>query len=145
MSIIHKATIKKWGNSPALRLSSAIMKSAKLSVGQAVKIHIERGKIVIKPSIQSEFVLDDLIAQISKKNLHSEVDFGNPVGREWSITRIKSYPFEIVFTNGNSQSVVFADHLKSLDWRVRKTKLKSKLSSETMAIVKLKIKALLCL
>ncbi len=82
MSIIHKATIKKWGNSPALHLSSAIMKSAKLSVGQAVKIHIERGKIVIKPSIQSEFVLDDLIAQISKKNLHSEVDFGNPVGRE---------------------------------------------------------------
>jgi antitoxin component of MazEF toxin-antitoxin module len=26
--------------------------------------------------------LDDLIAQISKKNLHTEVDFGNPVGRE---------------------------------------------------------------
>jgi len=32
-----------------------------------------------------------------------------------------------------------------LDWKVRKAKLKSKLSSETMAVVKLKIKALLCL
>ncbi len=58
------------------------MKSAKLSVGQAVKIHIQRGKIVIEPSMQSEFVLDDLIAEISKKNLHTEVDFGSPVGRE---------------------------------------------------------------
>lgn len=76
------AVIKKWGNSPALRLSSAIMKSAKLNVDQEVTIHIHRGKIVIEPSIQSEFVLNDLIAQISKENLHTEVDFGNPVGRE---------------------------------------------------------------
>lgn len=76
------AVIKKWGNSPALRLSSAIMKSAKLNVDQEVTIHIHRGKIVIEPSIQSEFVLKDLIAQISKENLHTEVDFGNPVGRE---------------------------------------------------------------
>jgi antitoxin component of MazEF toxin-antitoxin module len=37
---------------------------------------------VIEPSTPSGFVLDDLIAQISKKNLHTEVDFGNPVGRE---------------------------------------------------------------
>jgi antitoxin MazE len=58
------------------------MKSAKLNVDQEVTIHIQRGKIVIEPSIQSEFVLNDLIAQISKENLHTEVDFGNPVGRE---------------------------------------------------------------
>ncbi len=77
-----QAVIKKWGNSPALRLSSAIMKSAKLNVDQEVTIHIQRGKIVIEPSAQSEFVLDDLIAQINKKNLHAEADFGSPVGRE---------------------------------------------------------------
>jgi antitoxin MazE len=77
-----QAVIKKWGNSPALRLSSAIMKSAKLNVDQEVTIHIQRGKIVIEPSTQSEFVLDDLIAQISKENLHTEVNFGSPVGRE---------------------------------------------------------------
>ena len=77
-----QAVIKKWGNSPALRLSSAIMKSAKLNVDQEVTIHIQRGKIVIEPSAQSEFVLDDLIAQINKKNLHAEVDCGSPVGRE---------------------------------------------------------------
>ena len=51
-----QATIKKWGNSPALRLSSAIMKSAKLHVDQEVTIHIQRGKIVIQPSAPSEFL-----------------------------------------------------------------------------------------
>jgi mRNA interferase MazF len=60
-------------------------------------------------------------------------------------TQVKSYPFEVVFTDGDLQSAVLADQLKSLDWKVRKAKFKSKLSSETMAIVKLKIKALLCL
>jgi len=60
-------------------------------------------------------------------------------------TQVKSYPFEVVFTEGGRQSAVLADQLKSLDWKVRKAKLKSKLSSETMAVVKLKIKALLCL
>ncbi len=77
-----QAVIKKWGNSPALRLSSAIMKSAKLNIDQEVTIHIQRGKIVIEPSVQSEFVLDDLITQINKKNLHTEVDCGSVVGRE---------------------------------------------------------------
>ena len=77
-----QATIKKWGNSPALRLSSAIMKSAKLHVDQEVTIHIQRGKIVIEPSASPEFLLGDLVAQITNKNLHTEVDFGAPVGRE---------------------------------------------------------------
>ena len=77
-----QATIKKWGNSPALRLSSAIMKSAKLHVDQEVTIQVQQGKIVIEPSAPSEFLLGDLIAQITNKNLHTEVDFGAPVGRE---------------------------------------------------------------
>ena len=66
----------------ALRLSSAIMKSAKLNVDQEVTIEVQRGKIVIEPSAPSEFLLGDLIAQITNKNLHTEVDFGAPVGRE---------------------------------------------------------------
>ena len=76
-----QATIKKWGNSPALRLSSAIMKSTKLNVDQEVTIHVQRGKIV-KPTASSEFLLGDLIVQITNKNLHTEVDFGAPEGRE---------------------------------------------------------------
>lgn len=58
-------------------------------------------------------------------------------------TQVKSYPFEVAFTDGGSQSAVLADQLKSLDWKVRKAKFKSKLPRQTMVTVKLKIKALL--
>jgi mRNA interferase MazF len=58
-------------------------------------------------------------------------------------TQIKSYPFEVVFTDGVTQSAVLADQLKSLDWKVRKAKFKSKISHQEMMVVKLKIKALL--
>ena len=58
-------------------------------------------------------------------------------------TQIKSYPFEVVFTDGVTLSAVLADQLKSLDWKVRKAKFKSKISRQEMMVVKLKIKALL--
>ena len=58
------------------------MKSAKLHVDQEVTIQVQRGKIVIEPNALSEFLLDDLIAQITTKNLHTEFDFGAPAGRE---------------------------------------------------------------
>jgi antitoxin MazE len=58
------------------------MKSAELYADQEVTIHVQREKIVIEPSASSEFLLGDLIAQMTNKNLHTEVDFGGPVGRE---------------------------------------------------------------
>lgn len=58
-------------------------------------------------------------------------------------TQIKSYPFEVVFNDGATQPAVLADQLKSLDWKVRKAKFKSKISRQEMMVVKLKIKALL--
>ena len=58
------------------------MKSAKLHVDQEDTIQVQRGKIVIEPNAPSEFLLDDLIAQITTKNLHTEFDFGAPAGRE---------------------------------------------------------------
>ena len=58
-------------------------------------------------------------------------------------TQIKSYPFEVVFNDGATQPAVLADQLKSLDWKVRKAKFKSKISRQEMMVVKLKIKAYL--
>ena len=74
--------IKKWGNSPALRLSAALMKSAHLNIDQLVSVKVQKGRIVIEPMVKQEYQLKDLLAGITAKNLHSEVDFGNPVGKE---------------------------------------------------------------
>ncbi len=74
--------IKKWGNSPALRLNTAVMKSAHLNIDQLVSVKVQRGRIVIEPIVQKEYQLDELLAGITAKNLHHESDFGGPVGKE---------------------------------------------------------------
>jgi len=74
--------IKKWGNSPALRLNAAVMKSAHLNIDQLVSVKVQKGRIVIEPMVKSGYQLDELLAGITAKNLHSEVDFGKAVGKE---------------------------------------------------------------
>ncbi len=57
-------------------------------------------------------------------------------------TQIKGYPFEVLLS-GTPQSVVLADQMKSLDWRVRQAKRKSRVSPEELAEVRAKILALI--
>ena len=77
-----EAVIKKWGNSPALRLNVAAMKAAAFEIEQHVTIKATKGRIVIEPSENLDFKLEDLVAGITRQNVHEEVDFGGPVGRE---------------------------------------------------------------
>jgi len=57
-------------------------------------------------------------------------------------TQTKNYPFEVVIT-GNPASVVLADQLKSLDWRVRKATRKGVVSPDELAEVRAKVMALI--
>ena len=74
--------IKKWGNSPALRLNTAVMKSAQLNIDQLVSVKVQKGRIVIEPMAKQEYPLDELLSGITAKNLHGEADFGGSVGKE---------------------------------------------------------------
>ena len=56
-------------------------------------------------------------------------------------TQIKNYPFEVVI-GSDQASVVLADQLKSLDWRVRKARRKGVVSAEELAEVRAKVMAL---
>jgi antitoxin MazE len=77
-----QAVIRKWGNSPALRLPSAVMKSAALELEQHVTITATKGRIVIEPAKKPDYKLEDLLAGMTDNNTHDEVDFGGPVGQE---------------------------------------------------------------
>jgi len=57
-------------------------------------------------------------------------------------TKVKNYPFEVLIA-GTPQSVVLADQVKSLDWRVRKATRKRVVSAEELADVRAKILALI--
>ena len=67
-----KEIIKKWGNSPALRLPSSVMELAQLRLGQAVNINVLNGKIVIEPIVSKKTRLDELLAGITPDNIHAE-------------------------------------------------------------------------
>ncbi len=77
-----RSSIKRWGNSAALRLPASVLKQANFSSEQEVEFHVAKGRITIVPASENEFDLEYLLAGITKDNLHSEVDFGKPVGNE---------------------------------------------------------------
>jgi len=77
-----ETTIRKWGNSPAIRLPSAAIKAAAFNLEQKVTLRVTRGRIVIEPCGKVEYDLDKLLDGITARNLHVEEDFGRPVGKE---------------------------------------------------------------
>ena len=74
--------VKKWGNSASVRIPVAVMQAAHLGIDEAVEVREESGRIVIEPAQRKEYDLAELVKRINRKNLHSEVDFGRPVGKE---------------------------------------------------------------
>ena len=77
-----RASIKRWGNSAALRLPSSVLREANFSSEQEVEFEVRRGRIVIVPVKDDEFDLEYLLEGITADTLHPEVDFGKPVGNE---------------------------------------------------------------
>ena len=45
----------------------------------------------------------------------------------------KGYPFEVVLSNQKIKGVILTDHLKSLDWKVRKAKFIEKVKPKTVS------------
>jgi len=77
-----RAIVKKWGNSAAIRIPSGIMQAARLGLDEPVEIREQGGQIVIRPIRTRKVVLAQLLADITPENLHGEVDFGGPRGKE---------------------------------------------------------------
>ncbi len=77
-----EAVIRKWGNSPALRLPSAWLKEAGYQLEQKVELALDRGRIVIQPSAKVAYDLETLVSGIHPDNSHAEVSTGKPQGKE---------------------------------------------------------------
>jgi antitoxin MazE len=77
-----RATVKKWGNSAAVRIPASILQAAHLDLDELVDVREEAGRIVIQPVRQKTYDLSDLLKGITRKNLHEAVDFGPPSGNE---------------------------------------------------------------
>lgn len=77
-----EVVIRKWGNSPAVRLPTGILKEAGYQLEQKVKLVVTGGRIVIEPCDKVEYDLETLIAGMTPANAHGEVSYGPPQGKE---------------------------------------------------------------
>ena len=77
-----KTTVKKWGNSAAVRIPSAVMQATGLDLDEVVDVREEAGRIVIEPVRKKTYDLGDLLNGITPKNRHEAAEFGQPVGKE---------------------------------------------------------------
>lgn len=58
-------------------------------------------------------------------------------------SNVKGYPFEVSISGKKISGVVLSDHLKNLDWKVRKAKFIEKASKEVVEQSSMKISALI--
>lgn len=77
-----RSKIQKWGNSLAVRIPKSAADKVGLKEQDAIDVAVEGNTVVILPVSKREYSLKELLKGVTKKNLHSEEDFGPPVGRE---------------------------------------------------------------
>jgi antitoxin MazE len=77
-----RATVKKWGNSAAVRIPASVMHASNIDLDEVVDVREEDGRIVIEPIRQKRYELNALLKGITSRNQHRAIDFGAPVGKE---------------------------------------------------------------
>jgi len=76
-----RTRVQKWGNSLAVRIPKPFAEGAGLRPSTEVEVSLEKGEVRLSP-VRPRWRLRQLLSEVTKKNLHTEVDSGPAVGRE---------------------------------------------------------------
>ena len=74
--------VKQWGNSLAIRIPNTVVQDLGLSSDSQVQLTSDGKSVTIKPQNRKKVTLADLLKNITPQNVHKEVDWGKPVGKE---------------------------------------------------------------
>jgi len=74
--------VQKWGNSLGLRIPRPLAADVGLKNNSSVKLSLRDGNLVITPVAKPTVSLKHLLAQVTKKNLHTQVNTGPAMGTE---------------------------------------------------------------
>lgn len=77
-----KIQVQKWGNSLALRIPKSFALETNIENGSTVDVAVQKGALVVKPVKEENLSLEEMLAQITDENLHTEIDFGKAEGEE---------------------------------------------------------------
>jgi antitoxin MazE len=78
-----KSRIQLWGNSLALRIPKPFAEDIGIADGSSVDISLDDGRLIIEPvhAVEND-ELAKMVALITDENRHSEIDWGEPQGKE---------------------------------------------------------------
>jgi len=77
-----KVQVQKWGNSLALRIPKSVAVECHIKQGTPVDLSVVKGKLVVAPVVDKDYTLEELLAGVTKRNIHAEIDTGPSVGKE---------------------------------------------------------------
>jgi antitoxin MazE len=80
-----KTRVQKWGNSLALRIPKALATETGLGENAEVELSSDNGRLVVTPRKRKrkpKYTIEEMLRGITPENLHGEIDFGPPVGKE---------------------------------------------------------------
>ena len=75
------AIVQRWGNSLAVRLPKAVAEQIEASEGAELEMKVVENSLILKTTKQ-RYSLSELIGGVTAENLHTEVDWGKPKGKE---------------------------------------------------------------
>jgi len=73
-------SIKKWGNSLALRIPKDVAQTLHIENNSVLELRIENGVMIVESKKNS--LLENLVSRIDADNLHGEVETGESIGNE---------------------------------------------------------------
>ena len=77
-----EARVQKWGNSLAIRIPKLFAAEAGLQQNSLVEVLLEGKRLMVVPIVKPTVMLEQLLAGVTERNLHAEVDTGLAVGGE---------------------------------------------------------------
>ena len=78
-----KSKIQKWGNSLAIRIPKSFAVEMEIKQDSVIDLSVVDSKIIVEPNkSKPKYNLAELLDEINEDNIHSETDWGNPVGKE---------------------------------------------------------------
>ena len=77
-----RTRVQKWGNSLALRIPKSFASEVGFQKETPVEVSLADGKLVITRVAKPKPTLKQLLAKVTKENLHHEVDTGPATGNE---------------------------------------------------------------
>ena len=77
-----RTSVQKWGNSLALRIPKSFADEVGLQRETSVDVSLSGGQLVVTPIAESKISLKQLLAKVTKDNMHHEIYTGPAVGNE---------------------------------------------------------------